>query len=88
MHKSGCSTFTDDKNSIIRNDVMKIAMLYSKDANFLIMNHPSDSSLSKGHMHEGEISTKLGLKGIPSIAEEIMVDRDLNLCKYTNSRFL
>ena len=86
MNKSGCSTFTDDKNSIIRNDVMKIAMLYSKDANFLIMNHPSDSSLSKGHMHEGEISTKLGLKGIPSIAEEIMVDRDLNLCKYTNSR--
>lgn len=86
MYKSGCNIFTDDKNSIKRNDVMKIAMLYSKDKDFLIMNHPSESSLSQGHMNEGKISTKLGIKGIPSIAEEIMVDRDLNLCKYTDSR--
>ena len=46
--------FTDDKNSLNRNDVMKIAMLYSKDADFLIMNYACDSSLAKGHMNEGE----------------------------------
>ena len=86
MYKSGCKAFTDDKNSLNRNDVMKIAMLYSKDADFLIMNYACDTSLSKGHMNEGEISTRLGLKGIPSVAEEIMVDRDLNLCKYTDSK--
>ena len=86
MYKSGCKAFTDDKNSLNRNDVMKIAMLYSKDADFLIMNYACDTSLAKGHMNEGEISTRLGLKGIPSVAEEIMVDRDLNLCKYTNSK--
>ena len=86
MYKSGCKAFTDDKNSLKRNDVMKIAMLYSKDADFLIMNYACDTSLAKGHMNEGEISTRLGLKGIPSVAEEIMVDRDLNLCKYTDSK--
>ena len=86
MYKSGCKAFTDDKNSLKRNDVMKIAMLYSKDADFLIMNYACDTSLAKGHMNEGEISTRLGLKGIPSVAEEIMVDRDLNLCKYTVSK--
>ena len=76
-----CKAFTDDKQSINRNDVIKIAMLYSKDSDTLIMNYPNDKSISNnGFMHEGIISTKLGLKGIPSIAEEMMVDRDLNLC--------
>ncbi len=87
MHKSGCLAFTDDKKSIKRNEVMKIAMLYSKDCNSLIMNYPNEESISnQGKMHEGKISTLLGLKGIPSIAEEIMVDRDISLCEYTNSR--
>ena len=88
MHKAGCIAFTDDKNSVMRNDVMKTAMLYSKDCNALIMNYPNDISIScNGSMNEGNISTILGLKGIPSIAEEMMVDRDISLCEYTNSRF-
>ena len=88
MHKSGCLAFTDDKKSVKRNEVMKIAMLYSKDCNALIMNYPNEESISnQGHMHEGKTSTLLGLKGIPDIAEEMMVDRDLSLCNYTNSRF-
>ncbi len=87
MHKAGCNAFTDDKKSIDRNDVMKIAMLYSKDSNTVIMNYPNDASISNnGLMHEGITSASLGLKGIPALAEEIMVDRDLNLCEYTNSR--
>ena len=87
MKKAGCKAFTDDKKSINRNQVMKIAMLYSKDSNSLIMNFPNEESIAnEGFIHEGVVSTKLGLKGIPSLAEEIMVDRDINLCKYTNSR--
>ena len=87
MQQAGCKAFTDDKQSISRNDVLKIAMLYSKDSDTLIMNYPNDKSIANnGFMHEGIVSTKLGLKGIPSIAEEIMVDRDLNLCKYTGCR--
>ena len=87
MHRAGCKAFTDDKNSIKNNEVMKIAMLYSKDSNSLIMNYPNEESIANnGMMHEGTISTKLGLKGIPALAEEMMVDRDLNLCAYTGCR--
>ena len=88
MNKAGCLAFTDDKHSIKRNEVLKIAMLYSKDCNALIMNYPNESSIANdGYMHEGNVSTKLGLKGIPSLAEEMMVDRDISICEYTDSRF-
>jgi len=88
MKKSGCLAFTDDKHSIKRNEVLKIAMLYSKDCNALIMNYPNENSIANdGYMHEGNVSTKLGLKGIPALAEEMMVDRDISICEYTNSRF-
>ncbi len=88
MKKAGCLAFTDDKKSISRNEVLKIAMLYSKDCNALIMNYPNEKSIANdGYMHEGIVSTKLGLKGIPALAEEIMVDRDISMCEYTNSRF-
>ena len=88
MAKAGCLAFTDDKQSIKRNEVLKIALLYAKDCNALIMNYPNENSISNnGYMHEGAVSTKLGLKGIPSLAEEMMVDRDISICEYTNSRF-
>jgi len=88
MNKAGCLAFTDDKHSIKRNEVLKIAMLYSKDCNALIMNYPNENSIANdGYMHEGNVSTKLGLKGIPALAEEMMVDRDISICEYTNSRF-
>jgi dihydroorotase len=87
MHRAGCNVFTDDKQSIKRNDVMKIAMLYSKDSNTVIMNYPNDKSIANnGFIHEGITSTRLGIKGVPALAEEMMVDRDLNICEYTNSR--
>ena len=87
MHKAGCKAFTDDKKSIRRNEVIKIAMLYSKDSNTVIMNFPNDQSIANnGVVHEGNISTTLGLKGIPALAEEMMVDRDISLCEYTDGR--
>ena len=85
MNSAKCRTFTDDKKSLDRNEVMKLALLYSKDFDGLIMNYPNDKSIyNNGKMNEGIISTNLGLKGISNIAEEIMVDRDLSLAKYTN----
>ena len=79
-----CKTFTDDKKSLQRNDVMKLALLYSKDFNGLIMNYPNDKSIfNNGKMNEGITNIKLGLKGISNISEEIMVDRDISLAKYT-----
>ena len=88
MSKAGCLAFTDDKKSIKRNEVLKIALLYAKDCNALIMNFPNENSIANdGYMHEGVVSTKLGLRGIPSLAEEMMVDRDISICEYTKSRF-
>jgi len=84
MNSVNCRTFTDDKKSLQRNEVMKLALLYSKDFDGLIINYPNDKSIfNNGKMNEGITSTNLGLKGISNIAEEIMVDRDLNLAKYT-----
>ena len=87
MKNAGAPAFTDDKNSVQHNNVLKVALLYAKDFDGLIMNYPNDSSIANGgQIHEGKISTALGLKGIPAMAEEIMIDRDISLCEYTDSK--
>jgi len=87
MKNAGAPAFTDDKSSVQKNDVLKVALEYAKDFDGLIMNYPNDSSIANGgQIHEGKISTALGLKGIPSMAEEIMIDRDISLCEYTQSK--
>jgi dihydroorotase len=87
MIKNGCIAFTDDKKSIQSTELMKIALLYIKNTSALLMNFPNDKSVQKnGVINEGITSTQLGLKGIPAIAEEIMLDRDIALCRYTESK--
>lgn len=87
MFQSGAVAFSDDKRSIENANVMKIAMLYAKNFNGLIMSFSSEKKTTEqGQMNESITSTKLGLKGIPSIAEEIQLARDLQLCEYTNSK--
>ena len=87
MKEAGALAFTDDKKALQNNEVIKHALLYAKDFDGLIMNFANDNSIAnRGQIHEGEVSTILGLKGIPAIAEEIMIDRDISLCKYTESK--
>ena len=87
MINSGCLAFTDDKKSIQSNELMKIALQYIKDTKSIIMNFPNDKKIqNKGVINEGIISTSLGLRGIPNIAEEIMLERDITLCRYTESK--
>ena len=63
------------------------AMEYVKAFDGIIINHPHDKGIAaKGQVHEGYISTTLGLKGIPSLAEDLMVRRDIALAEYTDSR--
>lgn len=86
MKQAGAVAFTDNKNSINNPSLLNRALLYNLSFNGLIINFPYTASLSKkGQINEGIISTELGLKGIPSLSEELMVNRDIYLAEYCNS---
>jgi dihydroorotase len=86
LHKAGAVAFTDANKPVSDAGLMLRALLYSKIFGGLILSHADDESLSiGGRMHEGEVSTSLGLKGIPAIAEELMIVRDLELAKYADA---
>lgn len=86
MHQAGAVAFTDGNKSIQNSGLMKRALQYVKSFDGLIMNYPQDKNLAhKGQMHEGMISTTLGMKGIPTLAEELMARRDISLAEYTDS---
>ena len=86
MHQAGAVAFTDGEKSIQDSGLMKRALQYVKSFDGLIMNFPQDKNLAhKGQMHEGVISTTLGMKGIPALAEELMTGRDISLAEYTDS---
>jgi len=85
MSLAGALAFTDDKSDV-NTGLMSKALLYSKNINKLIISFPEDKFLSNnGQMNEGETSTKMGLKGIPSLSEELRISRDLSLANYNNS---
>ncbi|MCB9273308.1 MAG: dihydroorotase [Lewinellaceae bacterium] len=87
MHAAGALAFSDGKKPIQHSGLMMRAMQYVKAFDGLIINQPLDHDIAgDGQMHEGYTSTSLGMKGIPAIAEEIMVERDLHLLDYTGSR--
>lgn len=84
MQQAGAIAFSDDKNTISNAGILMRALLYSKNFNALVMTHCDDKSISQdGQMNEGETSTTLGLKGIPALAEELMISRNIFLAEYT-----
>jgi len=87
MSLSGAVAFSDEKNPISSAGVLSRALLYVNMFNGLVISHSQDESISlEGQMNEGDISTSLGLNGMPALAEEIMITRDVYLAEYTNSR--
>lgn len=87
MKTSGAIAFSDGWNSLQSSQIMLKALQYVKAFNGVIIQIPDEISLSKyGLMNEGITSTKMGLPGIPTIAEILMVIRDIELLKYTESR--
>lgn len=86
MKLAGAVAFSDDKKPVNNSGLLLRALLYSQNFDGLIMTHCDDKSISNdGKMNEGVVSTKLGLKGIPALAEELMVDRNIFLAEYTNA---
>ncbi len=87
MNEAGAVAFSDGNHSIQSGGLIQRALHYAKSFEGLICNQPNDASVSgDGQMHEGELSTMLGLPGLPSLAEELMLKRDLDICAYTESR--
>jgi len=87
MKKAGAVAFTDDKKSVSNSGLMSRALLYSKNFDGLVMSFAFDKSAQlHGQMNEGVTSTLLGLEGIPNLAEELQITRDLYLAEYNDAR--
>lgn len=83
LHHAGAVAFTDGVNSVQHADLLLKTILYLRPLDALLMNRPEDRQLTLyGQMHEGVTSTLIGMKGIPAIAEEMMLHRDLKLLEY------
>ena len=84
MMHGGAVAFSDDGDPVYNSQVMRVALEYSSMLGVPIINHEEDLDLSRpGHMHEGIVSTRLGLEGTPGIAEEVMIARDILLAEFT-----
>ncbi|MFM7539055.1 MAG: dihydroorotase [Planctomycetota bacterium] len=84
--QGGAVAFTDDGTPVTSSEVMRRAMEYARGLGKAILSHSEDLELTKGGvMHEGAVSVRLGLKGMPSAAEEIMVYREIALAEITGA---
>lgn len=87
MVQAGAIAVSDDGLPVMNSEIMRRAMEYTKMFDILVIEHCEDLSLSaNGVMNESFVSTSLGLPGIPSISEEIMVYRDIRLAEYTGAK--
>ena len=88
LHEAGAVAFTDGSRSVMNARIMQKAMSYAANFDALIMHHAIDTNLvGEGVMNEGELAIRLGLSGIPVIAETIMIERDIRLVEATGARY-
>jgi dihydroorotase len=87
MHAAGAVAFGDGVHAVQDAGLLLRALEYVRAFDGLVMNTPHHKSIAAGgQMHEGLVSTQLGLKGISALAETLMVQRDLSLLEYAQSR--
>jgi dihydroorotase len=85
--EGGAVAFTDDGSPVVNSELMRRALEYSKMFDRAILSHAEDLELTRGGvMHEGFVSMSLGLRGMPSAAEEIAVYREIALAEMTGGR--
>jgi len=86
LREAGAIAFSDDGKPVMNSILMRRALEYASSLDRLVISHCEDAQLSAGGlMNEGRISTELGLPGIPTLAEEVMVARDLLLARFTGA---
>ncbi len=87
MRNSGAIAFSDGIYPVQSPGLLVKALLYTKAFDGVLIQVPLDKSIgSGGLMNEGVISTRLGLPGIPALAEEVIIKRDIDLLRYTQSK--
>jgi len=83
LHHAGAVAFSDGHRPLQNPDLLLKTLQYLQPIGGLLMNRPEEAMLTRfGQMHEGVQSTLLGMKGIPALAEELSVERDLRLLEY------
>lgn len=87
MKQSGAVAFSDGTHSVQQAGLMSRALLYAKGFDGLVISFAQDESIAGGHqVNEGDVSTFLGMKGVPNLAESLMVARDLGLAEYNDTK--
>ncbi|MBI4055969.1 MAG: dihydroorotase [Elusimicrobia bacterium] len=87
MAEAGAIAFTDDGKPVMNAQVMRRALEYSKSLGFPVLDHCEDAHLSgQGVMNEGVVSSRMGVRGIPTESETLMALRDISLAELTGGR--
>ncbi|WP_282133347.1 dihydroorotase [Cellulophaga baltica] len=87
MQNAGAVAFSDYKNPTKNSNLLKIALQYAQGFDALVYSFPLDIQIAgKGVVNEEVVATRLGLKGIPSLAEELQISRDLFILEYTGGK--
>lgn len=87
LKEAGAVAFTDGDHAVANAQVMRRAMSYAGHFGALIVQHAEVPELATGVMNDSELASRLGLSGIPAIAETIMIERDLRLLETTGGRY-
>jgi dihydroorotase len=88
LKEAGAVALSDDGRCVTRSDVMRRALEYASTFDLTIIQHAEDHALTEGaQMHEGAISARLGLRGWPRVAEDVIVARDVLLAEYTRAKY-
>jgi len=88
LRAAGAVAFTDGAKSVTNAQVMRRVLTYARDFDALIVHHTEDPDIvGEGVMNEGEFAARLGLAGVPTAAETIMLERDMRLVALTGSRY-
>lgn len=87
QREAGAVALSDDGRPVMDSEVFRRALEYARAFDLVVITHCEDLGLSRGGvMHEGAVSTELGLPGVPRAAEEVMVRRDIALAELTGAR--
>ncbi|WP_421694965.1 dihydroorotase [Aestuariivirga sp.] len=87
LKEAGAVAITEGTKALVNANVFRRALTYAKDFDMLVVQHVEEPALSSGVMNAGEAASRLGLSGIPAMAEVIMLERDLRLVEMTGARY-